>query len=54
MSSQRTSKLSNKRLLQSRKEVSGSAALALRLALGFGMLAPQQNRETVGRLEVAR
>jgi len=31
-----------------------SAALALRFALGFGMLAAQQNRETVGRLEVAR
>jgi hypothetical protein len=34
-------------LLQSRKEVSGSEALALRLALGFSMLAAQQNRETL-------
>jgi hypothetical protein len=48
MSCRRTSKLSNKRLLQSRKEVSGSEALALRLALRIGMLAAQQNRETLG------
>jgi len=34
-------------LLQSRKEVSGSEALALRLALRIGMLAAQQNRETL-------
>ncbi len=32
----------------SRGRTSGSAALALRLALGFGMLAAQQNRETLG------
>ena len=38
---------SNKRLLQSRKEVRGSEGLALRLALRIGMLAAQQNRETL-------
>ncbi len=42
--------MSIKRLLQSRKRASRSEALALRLALRIGMLAAQQNRETLDGL----
>ncbi len=46
-----TGALTQKRLLQARNRFSGSPALALRLALRIGMLAAQQNRETLDILQ---